>query len=507
MDQTVVSTAMPPIVSELNGFDRYAWVTVAYLLTSTIGIPIFGKLSDIYGRKWLLLTGIGLFGISSILCASAGFYGTTIVDGMNQLLVARGIQGIGAGIILTLCFIVIADIIPAAERGRYQGHFAAVFALASVVGPVLGGWIAEKYTWRWIFLINVPFAILSFAVLFHSLKLSATNHQRKAVDVFGIIVFISSVIPLLASFSLVGNLGFTSPIVLAGLVLSVLLAALFIAIEKTVKEPFLPLSVFKISAVSISSISVFVTGIGMFGSILLIPLYLQSVTGISAANSGLFLTPLILVVAGGSIVGGQWMSSSGGYKRVLLTALSLMTVGVICLATITVHSSVWFVLCYMVIVGIGLGLLLPIYTIVIQNAVPESVVGAVTGFSQFFRSMGGTIGTAMFGSLLFFCYRHHLEVELRSSLPNKVAAIIADPLIKPIKIKIALAQMFQGNSSVSQMFDLAITNMRESMVFAITSVFALYAALLVVTFILNLFIKEIPLRKTLINESGTSSST
>jgi hypothetical protein len=144
---------------------------------------------------------------------------------------------------------------------------------------------------------------------------------------------------------------------------------------------------------------------------------------------------------------------------------------------------------------------------VIQNAVPESVVGAVTGFSQFFRSMGGTIGTAMFGSLLFFCYRHHLEVELRSSLPNKVAAIIADPLIKPIKIKIALAQMFQGNSSVSQMFDLAITNMRESMVFAITSVFALYAALLVVTFILNLFIKEIPLRKTLINESGTSSST
>jgi len=503
LDQTIITTAMPRIIAELGGFTRYAWATTSYLLTSTIAVPIFGKLSDQFGRKPLLLGGVALFVVASIFCGAAGWMHLGPVDGMNQLIIARALQGLGGGIMLGLIFIVIADILAPADRGRYQGHFAAVFALASIIGPTLGGFIADKLTWRWLFFINAPLGALAMIVLYLSFPSAKPVAPGEKIDSLGITVFSATLVPLLLGLSWMADYGWTGLPVVITLLIAALMAATFVAVEVRAPNPLMPLMLFSQPILAISSFSLFVTGIGMFGSVLLIPLFLQSVIGVSAAVSGALLTPLILTVAVTSIISGLILSKTKLYKSLVLFALLLMTVGVFHLARIDATSPLTSIITYMLVVGAGMGLLLPVYTIVIQNAVPQDRVGTVTGFSQFFRSIGGTIGVALFGSIMLASYRHNLRTMLAGKATAETIALLHNPL-DAAKLKMQLDTML-SHSQLSETSASLLQYVQKALVASIDGVFMLYAGLLAITLIVSLWLEERPLRSA--GDYGARSET
>lgn len=492
LDQTIITTAMPRIIAQLGGFTRYAWATTSYLLTSTIAVPIFGKLSDQFGRKPLLLAGVGVFVIASILCGAAGWMHLALLDGMNQLILARAIQGLGGGVMLSLIFIVIADILAPADRGRYQGHFAAVFALASIVGPALGGWIADKLSWRWLFFINLPVGALAMIVLYLALPAVKPEATSDKIDWLGITIFSATLVPLLLGLSCMADYGWTGLPVVISLVIAAVMGFAFVATELRAPNPLMPLILFTQPILAISSFSLFVTGIGMFGSVLLIPLFLQSVIGVSAALSGALLTPLILIVAVTSIISGLILSKTKLYKSLVLFALLLMTVGVFHLARIDASSPLTLIITYMLVVGAGMGLLLPVYTIVIQNAVPQDRVGTVTGFSQFFRSIGGTIGVSLFGSIMLSSYRHNLRTGLADKVTPETIALLHNPL-DATKLKMELDTLL-SHSTMSETSSSLLQHVQNALVASIDGVFMLYAGLLAITLIVSLWLEERPLR-------------
>jgi EmrB/QacA subfamily drug resistance transporter len=492
IDQTIISTAMPKIVTNLGGFDRYAWATSAYLLTSTISIPVFGRLSDIYGRKQFLIAGVLLFVLASTLCGCSGLLSLGAwIDPMNQFIVSRTFQGLGAGIVLGLCFSIVGDLFPAAERGKYQGHFAAVFALASVVGPTLGGYISDHHSWRWLFFMNIPIGLLAVIVFGLSFASDKKIAPKTQLDYPGVLLFIGSFVPLLLGLSWTGSAGWTSLPVLGAILTAVAMSTRFVLRELKTSDPFMDVRLFTNPVVTISCISVFVTGIGMFGSVMLLPIFFQSVVGMTAAKSGTLLTPLIVVVAVASIVGGYWMSKSKKYKAIIFSGLTLMTVGTFLLARIDTHSSITYMLTNMLLVGAGLGLLLPIYTVVIQNAVTEKDIGAVTGFSQFFRSVGGTTGVAVFGTLMLALYENGLNKgALREANNPALQALLHNPL-EPAKLRRGLELLSLSSSQLESV----MTGVKETLVNSIDTIFFLYGILLALTLVATLFLAELPLRE------------
>jgi len=501
LDQTIITTAMPRIVADLGGFGRYAWATTSYLLASTVAVPVFGKLSDSWGRKRPLLFGVAVFVVASVLCGIAGSVALPL-DGMMQLIAARALQGFAGGIILGLSFTVVGDLFSPAERGKYQGNFAAVFALASIFGPALGGYIADQFTWRWLFFVNVPVGLLAMIVFHLSFNppVAPLVGARK-VDVSGIVTFTVALLGLLLGLNWSAEGGAAQGYAAVALALSVIFGIAFMVCEAKAQDPLLPMHIFGNSVVTVSIISSMVVGIGMFGSILLIPVFLQSVMGVSAAISGALLTPLILTVAVASVVGGFVLSSLRKYKGLILLGLILMGVGTFMLSRMNTQSSLTLIVAYMMVVGTGLGLLLPVYTIVIQNAVPQEMIGTVTGFSQFFRSVGGTLGVAGFGSLMLSSYRKEMQVELPSFISNGVLQAI-NPL-EPSRLKSQLPQLLGTVSGVTpDTIDLVLGHVRQSLVVAIDQVFFLYASLLLLTVVLSLGLEELPLRKANPNESG-----
>jgi EmrB/QacA subfamily drug resistance transporter len=496
---------MPHIVMQLGGFDRYAWATTGYLLASTIAVPVLGKISDLYGRKIVLTAGVLVFILASALCGIAGADSMDWLtrlpfingDGMNQLIFARTLQGIGGGAIVGLSFSVIGDLLPPASRGKYQGLFAAVFALASIIGPTFGGYIADISSWRYLFLVNIPigiFGIVLFAICFPASKIENANQK---LDVVGIVLFSICVVALLLglNFSSDSTANWRS---FSWLGASLIAFILFAFVERRAQEPFVPLFVFKNPIILISAFSVAVTGVGMFGSTLLIPLFMQSVLGMTAAKSGLILSPLIITVAIFSVVGGFWMSKSGKYRAVVLSGLAAMTVGVFLLSGMSLSSPVPAILSFMLLVGVGLGLLLPIYTVVIQNAVSDDFLGTVTGLSQFSRSIGGTLGVAGFGALLLFFYQGHMNEQMATlgTLPPPVMHFLNNPLAGnhlQADLESALSVNHEAAIAHTQALDLTAKS-RLSLVYAIDNVFRLYGLMLLSAFCLNLFLKEIPLR-------------
>jgi EmrB/QacA subfamily drug resistance transporter len=494
LDQTIITTAMPRIVAELGGFKRYAWATTSYLLTSTVAVPVFGRLSDIYGRKPLLLMGVAVFVVASVLCGLAGLDHSG--SGMLELVLARALQGIGGGIMLALTFSVIADILAPADRGRYQGHFAAVFALASIIGPALGGWVADQFTWRWLFFVNIPIGIAAFIVFDRSFPGTKTKTTKFGIDFAGIAWFCIMLTSLLIGLGLIPECGLTSFPVLACLALAALTAVLFVPTECRAEHPLMPLKLFTHPVIAISSLSLFVTGTGMFGSVLLIPLFLQAVKGVSAAVSGALLSPLILTAAVASVIGGLILSKKRRYKSLILFALLLMVVGMFQLSHIGEDSPLTLIIAYMLVVGAGMGLLLPIYTIVIQNAVPQDEVGTVTGFSQFFRSIGGTVGVGLFGSLMLNSYHHNLRGLIRSDLVQAV-----DNPLEPIKLRAHLAALVHDQSTITDI----LTRVRHALVLSVDHVFMLYTGALAITLIITLWLEDRQLRSA--SESVVQSET
>jgi EmrB/QacA subfamily drug resistance transporter len=402
LDQTIVSTAMPRVVAELKGLELYPWVTTIYLLTSTVMVPIWGKLGDLYGRKAIMIGGIGLFVIGSWLC---GFS-----QSMVELIAFRGIQGIGGGALFTGAFAVIGDLFPPRERGKYAGLIGMVFGVSSAIGPPLGGFFTDHGSvdilgvhvagWRWVFYLNLPLAILALFMIIS--RMPTLSARRKAkIDVAGSALIAIAVAALMLALSWGGHVyPWGSPTILGLLALFALGFIAFILVERGAAEPVMPLGLFKIRAFSVTTIAAFLMGMSFMGIITYLPLYLQLGLGVPATESGVAILPMMagLILSSGGA--GRMVSKTGHYKRYMVGGALCLIVGIILMAILGEGATVGQVAWRMFIVGLGLGPAQSLFSTVAQNSAPQSQMGVVTSASQFFRQIGSTVGTALFGALL-----------------------------------------------------------------------------------------------------------
>ncbi len=412
LDQTIVSTAMPRIVAELKGLELYAWVTTVYLLSSTVMVPIWGKLGDLYGRKVILMWGVAIFILGSALCGLAGEFGRLPVlgGGMTQLIVFRGLQGIGGGALFTSAFAVIADLYPPRERGKMSGYFGSVFALASIIGPVIGGFFTEHGTlhlgglviagWRWVFYVNLPLSGLAlFMIATKTPLLKAGKGGR--VDVLGALLVVTGFVPLLLALSWGGHVyAWNSPLELGLFALTGVSLALFAFVELSVKEPLLPLDLFKNKVFSLANGASFVISMAFFGAITFLPLYLQLGLGASATKSGLTMLPLMFGLILASTISGRMVTQFGRYKPMMVVGGVVMMVGIVLMTQVGPETSILGISWRVFILGVGLGPAQGLFALAIQNAVPMDRLGVVTSSNQFFRQIGSTVGVALFGAVM-----------------------------------------------------------------------------------------------------------
>lgn len=489
LDQTIVGTAMPRIIAELQGFEHYAWVTTAYLLTSTAGVPIFGKLSDLYGRKLFLLGGVVVFLIGSALCGSA--------QSMTDLVIFRGFQGIGAGCTQAMAFTTIADVFPPSQRGRVSGIFGAVFGLSSVIGPTVGGFLTDGPGWRWVFLVNLPLGALSLAILVLRFPNIRRQHTRRpSIDFLGAIALLAGVIPLLLALSWGGrDYAWDSPLVIGMLVFGAVMSGVFVWQESRAAEPIIPLNLFRQPGVSTAMVAVVLTAMGMFGTVLFIPLFIQGVIGTSATQSGAVLTPLMLALIVSSTSTGQLIARYGRYRWLAIGGVGLTAAGMLLLSGMRVGTDYLVVVRNMIVVGLGLGTTFPIFTLAIQNAVDQRMVGVATSTMQFFRSMGGALGVAIFGSVLTNSFgsalRAALPAEILAGLTPDRFARLANPqaLMSPA----GTSGVLRGVADPGPAGDLFLDAIRQALAISLHNVFLLGATLQVLAvFILLVLLRDAP---------------
>ncbi|MFN7978501.1 MAG: MDR family MFS transporter [Vicinamibacterales bacterium] len=488
MDQTIVGTAMPRVVASLDGFDRYPWVTTSYLLTSTIAVPVFAKLSDLYGRKWLYLTGLIVFVVSSWLCGASGNVPMPL-DGMNQLILFRGLQGVGGGAVMGLTFTIIGDLFAPAERGRYQGMFGAVFGLASIVGPLAGGWVTDHLSWRWAFYVNAPLGILAAVVLYRTFPFVPPHASSKRIDWFGLVTLAGWIVPLLLALSRVTTLGWGNPMVQGLSVTAVVMLVAFIAIERRAEEPLMPPALFGIRTIALASCGVFVLGMSMFGMFVYLPLYMQGVLGMSAAASGMLFVPMIFAMIFASMGSGQIVSRTGRYKILAIAGAVLATIGMALLARVGSTGNATAILWCLVVAGFGFGVAQPVYALVVQNAAPRAQLGAATATSQFFRSIGSTIGVAFFGTLLLGMYHGRLQANLPADTPAEIRQVVDNPLQANGEHGIVV----QARPRV-EIPPAVQAVVRESLAAGMQRVFDLASMVMALSIVLNLLLPEVPLR-------------
>jgi len=477
LDQTIVGTALPRIIAELQGLDYYAWVLTAYLVASTTMTPIAGKLGDLFGRKPLLLWGMGGFMVASALCGQA--------QDMVQLVGARGLQGVFAGVLMATVFASIADLYPPRTRARIQGVFGGVFGLASVVGPTVGGYLTDNLSWRWVFYVNIPVGIAAIAFVFFAMPKLEHSASWRDIDFVGAFALAAGLVPLLVAFSITRDHDWGSPEVLGLLAIATVVLVAFFFIERGEEHPMVPFDLFKNRTFAVSVATGFLIAVGMFGTIVYVPLIYQGVLGISATNSGALLTPMMVGLIGASILTGQLMTRLRYYRFIGTAGISLVIVGLWLLSSVTVTTESVEVVRDLVIVGLGVGATFPLYINAVQSALPRNVTGVVTSQLQFWRNVGATIGTAILGSVL----AHQLPVKIA----DQVAA-----LGLPSQARAAIGQGVSAQSLFDPSRTAAIpapvlTAIRSALASTLHDLF-LYAAIAVaIAVVVSVFLEEVPL--------------
>jgi EmrB/QacA subfamily drug resistance transporter len=496
LDQTVVGTAEPRIIASLSGFDRYPWVATAYMLSMTVSVPIFAKLSDIYGRKWFFMTGLIIFVVASAFCGASGDIPLPL-DGMNQLILFRGIQGIGAGILFGLTFTIVGDIFSPVERGKYQGIFAAMWGLASIFGPTLGGFLTDHYSWRAVFYVNLPVGLVAAIAIWLEFPSFRPQGVERKVDFAGVLTLIACLVPLLLALTWVTDYGWDSPRVESLIAFSIVMLAAFLFAETRATEPVIPLALFRDPIIAICAIASFVLGMGMFGIIIYLPLFMQGVMGVSATQSGSLLTPLMMAAVVGSIAAGQFTSRTGKYKVLALAGSCLLAIGMILFARMNGETVRSEVVLGMVIVGLGIGLIQPVYTLAVQNAAPREHMGAATASTQFFRSIGSTMGVSIFGSVLLTIYKH----DFASGVPTGTPAIALKPFNNPLMLSQIRPQLEAGFGHYPgglALLKLLMGNVRLALIHGIHAIFVVGAIIMCGAVVLNAFLREVQLKSRMV---------
>lgn len=415
LDQTIVGTALPRIVTDLGGNDYYTWVVTAYLLTSTITVPFYGMLSDLYGRKPMLIIGISLFLAGSALSG--------ISQAMWQLILFRGIQGLGAGALFPISLAVIGDLFTPAERGKYQGLFGAVFGISFLVGPALGGFLTDVISWHWVFYVNLPIGFVSLYVIWRLLPNVKRPGATHDFDILGGLVFIVGISMLLIGLTNKQTGDWTDASVGGLIALSLAILAVFVVIEARAKEPIVPLDLFRNRTYASSIATTFLVSFGFFAATLFLPRWYQVVQGSSATASGYQMFPLLLGLIGSSIISGQVVARTRRYKALVIVAIATMTVGLLLMTQLRANTQLPLLWAWMFVAGVGLGPTMAVFTIIVQNAVPFAKLGVATSNLTFFRQIGGSVGLAIAGTVFGTALRDELPGQLQPVLRNMEATL------------------------------------------------------------------------------------
>ncbi|CAB4685273.1 MAG: DHA2 family efflux MFS transporter permease subunit [Actinobacteria bacterium] len=496
LDQSVVGTAMRTIADDLNGLSAQAWVTTAYLITSTIATPIYGKLGDIFGRRYLFITAISIFIVGSVI---SGF-----ANSMYELAAFRAIQGVGAGGLFALALTILADIVPPRDRAKYQGMFLAVFGTSSVLGPLIGGLLAGVDSflgitgWRWIFLMNLPIGLIALFLVISFLHIPHHESKSKRIDWWGVVTIIVGVVPILIVAEQGREWGWASAEAIASYVIGVLGIAAFIMIEKKMGEDaLLPLHLFKSSTFTLTTLLGVIVGLGMFGGMISLPLVLQIVYGASPTEAGYLMIPMVMGLMVSSIVSGRITSKTGKYKIFMVLGTAMMGLSYVYLSTLVYTWQVWQISIGMVVMGLGLGQMMQTLTIASQNAVEAKDIGVATSSSTFFRQMGGTLGVAVFLSILFNQLADkgaEIGAKIQAAIQAN-PALLADPRNAAFTQGGDLGSMIQSDSSFLKTASPELANpIKQAFAESAGSVFVAAAIVVAVAFALSWFIKELALR-------------
>ncbi|MGO0059498.1 MDR family MFS transporter [Brevibacillus fluminis] len=506
INQTIVGTALPRIIAKLGGMEFYSWVFTIYMLTSSVTTILAGRLSDLYGRKPFLLFGVGIFLIGAFLSGTS----TTII----QLILYRGIQGIGSGLIMSAAFSAVGDLFAPRERGRWTGYMSAIFGFSSVLGPVMGGYIVDRLDWHWIFWIFLPLGIVAFVMIWMMFP-SVPHSESEHVDYWGSLLLTVTVVPLLLVLSWGGSqYAWSSPPILGMIAIALIALLLFLFVENRAENPVIPLQLFKSSVFTISNMSAFTMSVGMFGAIMYMPFFVQGVLGQTATHSSFIMIPLTLSLVIGSMVSGQLITRTGSYKWLALTGLFLTVAGIWLMSRMTPETTTAHIVWNNILTGVGLGLGTPVFSLTVQNAVKQSLLGVATASTQFFRSLGGTVGVSVMGTVM--AHRMSSKAmelfaglgDLRTSQVMQTAQVrlmgvnpeldkYMSQLQNP-QVLLDAAKLEQLRSSLPPelrgMFSELIAILRESLSYSLSGVFLTGALVVFFAFLLTFFLKEVPLR-------------
>ena len=490
LDQTIFGTAMPRIISELNGLDRYAWVTTAYLVTSTVMTPIAGKLGDLFGRKPFILVGVIGFMAMSWLCGAS--------QTMNELVAFRGAQGLFGGMLFASVFTVLADIFPPEQRARMQGLFGSVFGISSIFGPTLGGWITDHLGWRWVFYVNVPVGVLAVVLIAATLPFVRSQARLRDIDFLGALTMAAGLTPILVGLTITNTHAWTSPEVLGLIATGLVLMGIFLLVEHRAREPIVPLGLWRNRVYTVATLVGVLTSFGMFGTIIFVPLIFQGVLGQSATNSGTLITPMMFGLIGASMVTGQLMVRIKQYRYLGTLGVLLAAAGFLLLSRITVQSTQLQVTEALVIVGIGLGITFPLYITSLQSAVDRRYLGVVSSNTQFWRNVGGTIATAIFGSIL--------SARLPVNIAHQLAALhLPAAATGALKTSGNAQQLFDQSGIAAQraalppaarpLFDQVLEAVRAGLADTLHELFMIGIVAVLLAAVVTLLMPYVPLRR------------